>query len=82
MRRDVVQKSVKELALATLCGVFFIGATGGAVAQEVEAEKKAEHSMEKAEHKKEMAEKAEHANKEMAHEAEKAEAKMEEEPQG
>ncbi|MGD8326576.1 MAG: hypothetical protein PVF65_06645 [Sphingomonadales bacterium] len=77
-----MQKSVKELALATLCGVFFIGATGAAVAQDVEAEKKAEQTMEKAEHKAEMMEKAEHANKEMAQEAEKTEKKMEEEPQG
>jgi len=76
-----VRQTVKDLALAAFCGMIFVGATGGAVAQQVEAEK----VMDKEAHKAAMAEKkaakkADHEAKKMAHEAEKEAKETEETP--
>lgn len=76
-----MRQTVKDLAIAAFCGVIFVGATGGAVAQQVEAEK----AMDKEAHKAEMADKkaakkADYEAKKMAHEAKKEAKTMEEKP--
>lgn len=76
-----MRQTVKDMALAAFCGMIFVGATGGAVAQQVEAEK----AMDKEAHKAEMAEKkaakkTDHEAKKMAHEGKKEAMKMEEKP--
>ena len=75
-----MRQTVKDMALAAVCGVVFVGATGGAVAQQEEPVK-TEKAVEKAAHKAEMSEKkADHAAKDMAYEAKEKEHKMEEKP--